>query len=153
MKKTVLIVLAVILLGAVILFATNNNSKPAPGNDDTTPSASDNDSSPQPRSGVEKSPAQTSPAEEAAATITYTDNGFEPSSVTVKSGDRVEVKNNSSKSMQFSSAPHPSHTQNRELNQNTLPPGGSQTFVVTTKGTWIYHDHLQASNTGTLVVE
>src|SRR5688500_10862335 len=41
-----------------------------------------------------------------AATITFTDDGFSPSTLTVKSGDTIAVKNDSSSSLEFESNPH-----------------------------------------------
>src|SRR6266498_4463725 len=46
----------------------------------------------------------------ATATITYSDSGYSPAEITVKSGDTVEIKNTTSSTMQFDSDPHPIHT-------------------------------------------
>lgn len=89
----------------------------------------------------------------AETVITYSDNGYSPSSVTVKAGDKVVIKNTSSRSMQFDSDPHPAHTTNPELNVGSVPPGQEMSFVVDTKGTFGYHNHLNASQKGTIVVE
>jgi len=88
----------------------------------------------------------------AAATITYTDNGFSPAKTTVNSGDTVAIKNDSSNVMQFDSDPHPQHTDDLDLNVGTVDPGQTVTFKVTKKGTFGFHDHLNAENTGTIVV-
>jgi plastocyanin len=87
------------------------------------------------------------------ATITYTDNGFEPSSTSVKKSTAITVKNASSRDIQLSSADHPSHTKQAELNMAVLAPGESGTITVTHVGTWGYHDHLDDSKTGVIVVE
>lgn len=89
----------------------------------------------------------------ATATITFSSNGFSPSSVTVKSGDTVAIKNTSSDNLEFDSNPHPVHTDNQELNVGSVAPGQTMTFTVTTKGTYHYHDHLDANKGGTIVVE
>ncbi len=85
--------------------------------------------------------------------IVYTDDGFAESSYTVAAGSTVTVKNDSSSDLQFSSDDHPSHLENSELNQAVLASGQSQQFTVSETGTWGIHDHLNASNTTTLVVE
>lgn len=85
--------------------------------------------------------------------ITYGDNGFSPTKITVKSGTTVTIKNESSHGLQFDSDPHPAHTDNKELNVNTVSPGASETFVVKRTGTFGYHNHLNPSDTGTIVVE
>lgn len=87
------------------------------------------------------------------ATITYSDSGYSPSSITVKAGDKVIIKNISSRNMQFDSDPHPAHTTNPELNIGTVPPGQEMSFIVDTKGTFGYHNHLNASQKGTIIVE
>ena len=88
-----------------------------------------------------------------AVTIEYTDDGFTPSNITVRTGDTVKVVNKSSQSLEFASDPHPVHTKDADLNQQVLAAGQSQTFVVTKKGTYGYHDHLNASRTGTITIE
>ncbi|HYH36222.1 MAG TPA: cupredoxin domain-containing protein, partial [Candidatus Saccharimonadales bacterium] len=91
--------------------------------------------------------------EQGAATITYTDDGFSPAKITVKTGTTVTIRNESSNALQFDSDPHPAHTDNEELNINNVPTGGSETFTVKRTGTFGYHNHLNASDTGTIVVE
>lgn len=55
--------------------------------------------------------------------------------------------------MQFDSDPHPAHTTNPELNVGSVPPGEQMSFVVDTKGTFGYHNHLNPAQKGTIVVE
>lgn len=100
---------------------------------------------------TEKKSADT--ATNTSITIVYTNSGFSPNSYTVKAGSTVKVENKSSSSLQFSSADHPTHREETELNLAAVEPGGSITFTPTKTGTWGFHDHLNASNTGTLIVE
>src|SRR5688572_6293775 len=88
-----------------------------------------------------------------AVTITYTDNGFTPATVTVSSGATITVTNDSSETVGFKSDPHPVHTENTELNLDDLGPGQTDTFTVSTVGSWGYHNHLNPDQTGTIVVE
>ena len=88
-----------------------------------------------------------------AATIIYDGNGFSPNKVTVKVGDKVTIKNTSSTVVEFDSDPHPVHTDNTELNAGSISPGQSMTITVDKTGTWGYHNHLDASQTGTIVVQ
>lgn len=87
-----------------------------------------------------------------AATITYTDEGFSPSATTVKKGATITVTNNSSADLMFSSADHPTHQLQPELNMDTLKPGESGKITVTKVGTWGYHNHLKAGEQGTIIV-
>ncbi len=88
-----------------------------------------------------------------ATVITYTNNGFSPDTVTVRVGSTVTVKNDSSRDVQFSSDSHPTHTINSELNLPVIGPGQSRSFVVERTGTYGYHDHLDSTRTGTIIVE
>lgn len=87
------------------------------------------------------------------ATITYSDSGFSPSTLTVKAGTKVTIKNTSSGDMQFDSDPHPVHTDDPELNVGVVGPGESMAFTPTVTGTHGYHNHLDPSKTGTLIVQ
>lgn len=88
----------------------------------------------------------------AAATITYTDSGFAPEQTTVKAGDTIRIVNQSSGGLEFSSDNHPTHTLDPELNMDTIDPGKDQMLKVTRTGTWGYHNHLKASDTGKITV-
>lgn len=143
MKKAAIIAgLAVILIAAGV-FVFNNNSAEAP--------------QPEPASTEETStdqqPVAESSQEDAEFSIVYSDSGFEPSSLTVPAGTVISIQNNSSNTLQFSSDPHPAHTDNPELNAVSVEPGSQTTVEVTTKGTWGVHNHLNHSHTATLIVE
>lgn len=87
------------------------------------------------------------------STITYTNDGFSPATITVKVGTTITVKNNSSGVLQFNSNPHPDHTDEEELNLDSLGPGKSTTFEVTQTGRFGFHNHLNEDDTGTLIVQ
>lgn len=89
---------------------------------------------------------------EPAVTIIFTDDGFEPSTYTVKRGSVIKVTNNSAMDLQFSSDDHPAHTDEPELNLGVLKPGESDSFTVTKVGTWKFHDHLNDEFSGSLTV-
>ncbi len=88
----------------------------------------------------------------ATAIITYNGSLFSPSQITVKKGDTVEIKNDSSVVVDFESDPHPTHTDNTELNAGEIAPGQSKSFAVNKVGSWGYHNHLNQTQTGTIVV-
>jgi hypothetical protein len=97
-------------------------------------------------------PAPTPPPQPQSATITYTDSGFS-SGLVVAAGTQLTIRNNSSGTLQFQSNPHPTHDANQELNVGSIAPGGSETITLSNKGTWGYHNHLNDSHTGTIIVE
>jgi len=94
---------------------------------------------------------------EGGVTISYTDDGFSPASVTVASGQAITWKNDSAETVQVGSNTHPTHTINQEITGGeftiALAPGESKTVTVTKTGSWGYHDHLKPSLVGTVVVE
>lgn len=132
-SKTVLIVILIVaalaVAGVAALILANPSS--APKTTDSTSNSSD----------VSE-----------AGTITFTDDGFSPSTLTVKKGTKVTVVNKSSSPVQFSSGQHPTHREDPEINMSELAPGERGSFTVTVAGTHSFHDHLNASKTGTLVV-
>lgn len=135
----VLIVLAIVGGGAYAAF-----HKDGPPSTDT---AATNPAEPQ------ASPTPSDTSAPAAATITFTDDGFSPAVTTVKAGDTVQVVNKSNQELDFDSDPHPTHTDEPELNIGSIEPGKSGTFTVTQRGHWGFHDHLNPSLHGNLVVE
>ena|SRR3989344_9294196 len=88
----------------------------------------------------------------AAAVITYNGSLFSPSQVTVNKGDTITVKNESSTIVDFESDVHPIHTDNPELNVGEIALGQSKSFTVNTVGSWGYHNHLNETQTGTIIV-
>lgn len=98
---------------------------------------------------------ETLPSEELEpVTITSTDSGFSPSTITIKLGQRVVFKNNGSVPIEPASDDHPSHKDYSEFDsKNPVPVGGTYEFTFAKRGAWGYHDHLNSSVTGTVVVE
>jgi plastocyanin len=135
---TVVVVVLAAIGGAIALSGGSSNNS-------TTKSTSS-----QPTASSSSQPASD---QSSGATITYSDNGFSPSTLTVKAGTTITIKNTSSSDMQFDSDPHPAHTDDPELNVGIVSPGQSMTFTVTTTGTHGYHNHLNPSDTGTIVVQ
>lgn len=149
--KTGIVALIVALLviagGAFLVMKKNDKKTPATTTTQTT-QTSQNESN-----TTNSSNTSQNATDSAATTITYTDSGFSPDTITVKSGDRVTIKNTSSENLEFDSDPHPAHTNNKELNVGAVGPAESMTFTVTKKGTFGYHNHLSPSKTGTIIVE
>ncbi len=143
MNKTgkILLALAVVIVVAVGAVLIANMYKQPVNNDDT------------PHNQTQNNNQQTEePSAEAAVTITYDGNSFALSSNTIKAGETVKVINNSSRELDFDSDPHPVHTDNPELNAGPIAAGESRSFVLHTKGTWGFHNHLNASQRGSLTV-
>lgn len=145
----IIVVVAIVLLGGWWVFAHNNNTTPA-----TNQGQNQNETSnTNPPTSTNNSSDSTSQSAPVAATITYTDNGFEPKQTTVKSGDTVRITNNSQSAMSLDSDPHPVHTNQPELNVGDVEPGQSKTFVIDKVGTWGFHNHNDPSHTGSITVQ
>ena len=140
MNKTgiAIALIAVLVIGGGVFILTQS-SDDAPN---TSTTQSTNQSSPS--SASEETPANT---------IVYTDNGFNPETVQTTVGSTITVKNDSSRILQFSSDPHPEHTDEDELNLSSLAPGKSTTFSASRTGTFGFHNHLNEDHTGKLVVQ
>ena len=153
MNKTIVgVVVAIIIIGGGALALTRGNSgnKNNDSNVSSKPStapasASEETITPQTKTDTDQQSSSTM--------ITYTDSGFSPSKITVKSGVQIVIKNNSSQVIQFNSNPHPAHTDNPELNVGEVGAGKSATFTVTTKGNWGYHNHFNRSDVGRIEVD
>jgi plastocyanin len=137
MKKAAIIIgiLIVMGVGAWFLFLK----------DDSTPSTT--------RDNTNTPPTIATDNVKAAATITYTSNGFEPATTTIKSGQTIEIMNKSNRLLQLDSDPHPAHTDDPELNVGSVANGDSQKFTLRTKGMWGFHNHLNPSDTGKVDVQ
>ena len=100
--------------------------------------------------------------------VTYTDTGYSPSSLTIKLGDTVTFKNESSHQMWTASGMHPVHagysgtslqehcpdTANTSFDEcKNDDIGTSWSFTFTKVGTFGYHDHVKSNHFGKIVVE
>ncbi len=100
--------------------------------------------------------------------VLYADAGFSPQNLTIKAGDTVTWKNQSSGQLWVGSAMHPTHTaysgttlqQHCPDTANTafdecqaVQNGGSWSFTFTKTGSWGYHNHSNASKFGKITVE
>jgi len=151
MKKSGLIIGAIALLVVVagVVVLTNKPNTTKMSSNSTSPSAGDSSNANKTSPSADSS-NQVSQAEN---TISYTNNGFSPASLTVKSGTTITIRNDSSGLLQFNSDPHPQHTGDPELNVGSISHGASKTVKVTKSGSHGYHNHINPDQTGTLIVQ
>ncbi len=108
------------------------------------------------------------PVPNAGNTVTYLDTGYRPQELRVKVGTTVFFQNGSIAPVWTASAMHPTHTvyPGSDINKCTtalantifdscqgIAPGDSWSFTFTQMGQWNYHNHLNASHFGKIVVE
>lgn len=145
-KKVILSIIGVLVIVGGAAFAVmmmNSDDMAAPATE-TSSQASD--------LPLNKETTDNESEAKTATVITFTNDGFSPATLTVKKGTVVTVKNDSSTQVQFSSDDHPTHTINQGMNLRVLAAGESATFTADEVGTFGYHDHIDASKTGTLTV-
>ncbi|HSW75171.1 MAG TPA: cupredoxin domain-containing protein [Candidatus Saccharimonadales bacterium] len=127
-----LVVVIIVVVSGVLLFGKKKTNAPSTNNSSASNSSQTNSST---------------------STITYDGNQFEPQTLTIKAGSKVKIVNQSSDSpLSFDSDPHPTHTDEPELNAGSIDPGVSTQITVTKVGNWGYHNHLHPEQTGRIVV-
>ncbi|MBI4089066.1 hypothetical protein HY415_03145 [Candidatus Kaiserbacteria bacterium] len=153
----VIIVLVIVVAGGWYLFSRTPTKEPAPEGTATSQTPTVDDTAPE------------TVAENAAVsgvTVTYTDQGFSPASITIPAGATVTFMNQSAKNMWVASAMHPEHTvySGTSLAQHCPDttgtafdecaagvPGSSFSFTFNKEGSWKYHDHIDSTKFGTVV--
>lgn len=100
--------------------------------------------------------------------VIYTDSGYSPKEITIKIGETVTWKNQSSGGMWTSSGMHPTHViySGSSLDEHcpdiknvsfdecaSAQPGESWSFKFNKEGIWKYHNHVRASDFGSIIVE
>ena len=156
--KTAWIIIIVVLLVAVGAYAFSTNRAVAPaGTQDEIATTS----VPVVQEEEDGGPAFT--------VITLTDSGFSPATVTVRAGETVRFVNQSSRGMWVGSDDHPTHTEydgtttrehcadgaatNGTFDQcASVAAGDSWDYTFERAGTFGYHNHVGASDTGTVIV-
>ncbi len=131
------LIIVVLAVGIVAMFALGANKKP---NENVTPASTAN----QPTEAEKK-------IEE--ATITVTSSGFDPQNLTIKSGTKVVWINKSGAMTTVNSAQHPTHLVYPALNLNEFADGSSVSLVFEKPGEYKYHDHLNPTRFGSIMVE
>lgn len=86
--------------------------------------------------------------------VTYTDTGFSPNTITVKSGTTVMFINDASTSMWVASDDHPSHQKLAEFDmEKGVRRTGSFEYRFANAGIWTYHNDTNVSHKGTIIVQ
>lgn len=151
MKNVIVIVIVIVIVVGGIWYFTS--TKPSNYVAPTTPA-----------------PETSQPAaeEQLARVIVAADSGFSPSSITIKKGETITFRNESSQLSWPASAIHPTHTVYPGSNIakcgttgaegifdacTGLAKGQAWSFKFDIPGTWKYHDHLNPSRNGTIIVE
>lgn len=86
--------------------------------------------------------------------VAYSDEGFSPKAITVRVGTTVTWRNDGNKIMWVASAVHPTHQELPGFDQlEATGNGTTYSYTFTKVGTWRFHNHVAAGDTGAIVVE
>ena len=86
-------------------------------------------------------------------TIDVTIQGFDPKTITVKTGTLITWINKTGKDSAIASDPHPTHRAYPSLNLGKFPDGNGVSLIFDKAGTYGYHNHFIPAQTGKVVVE
>lgn len=174
----IVVVLAIVLVGGFFLLGADTpaENEEAAGNtlteenrfaneDNETGSSNSANSGDNENASASNDTSASDETTSTVTTVTYGSTGFSPSSVTVRAGDTVRFVNESGASMWVASDEHPTHTQYAGTTRSEHCAGSANTafdqcesgntysFTFEKAGSWNYHNHVQASHGGTIVVE
>lgn len=152
----IIVVLAVALVGGLAYwYSTQNQLYTAPAvYQPTQPATMPTATAPE--------QSTSSPQTNTQYIVTYTDSGFSPSTITIPKGGTVIFKNAASDDVRVASNPHPIHNGYPTTGGcvgstfdscSNIAPGNSWSFTFTYVGSWGYHNHLNPSEGGTVIVQ
>lgn len=142
MKK--LILLGIIAIAAVIFFAARQEKPKTPPETSGGPPARPSAVTPPPAEQTLTAPS----------VITYSDDGYSPSSINIKIGEIITFINQSQDPMWPASDVHPIHSIYPEFDpKKSFGSGEEYRFKFEKAGTWQYHDHLRPAKKGTVTVK
>lgn len=141
-SKIVLGLLSVLIIGGAYLLLSNTSTK------QTAPQPA---AQPTPTQAVATPTLEVKQASEALVDVT--ENGFSPTTVTIKKGTKVVWTNKTSRVVTVNSTPHPIHTDYPPLNLGPFTKDASVELMFDKSGTYTYHNHREPSMTGTVIVE
>lgn len=117
----------------------------------------------QPNNSNTSVPTQVQPSQSPAANppvavisesiVNITSKGFEPKTLTIGVDTTVTWINKSGSVVSINSDPHPVHTAYPPLNLGTVDDSKSVSLIFDKPGTYGYHNHLQPSQKGTIIVQ
>jgi len=183
MNKTVttVIVLTILVVGGFLVFSGDSSQPQEPADqqatttdsmddselgmmDDNSTSTEKTDSSDDTGTTTSTSSSQNEPTDAPAVTVTYEDGQFSPQEVTVESGQTVRFES-SGEDMWVGVNQHPTHTQYdgsnldehcQQENQESFDQcetGDSYSFTFEKTGEFGYHNHVNPSAGGTVIVQ
>lgn len=148
MNNKVVIGIIIVVTVLAIFLLSKSGSLYSPSQTQTSTQA--------PQPSITSTTQQTSPTNEVTKeqnVITLTQDGFSPSTLTVKAGTKVSWINKSGSQATVNSIPHPVHTNYSPLNLGSFSDGSTLSLILDKPGTYGYHNHLNPNQSGTVIVQ
>lgn len=142
MNKILIGVVAILILGTGVFVLSNKTSNPQTVSVSYTPS---------PTSQETTTASPSAKVEEGNVTVNV--DGFSPKTLTIKVGTKVTWANKSGATTNVSSDNHPTHLLYPFLNLGAFDDGSSVNVTFDKAGTYTYHNHLNTSQKGTVIVK
>lgn len=144
------VVIAVVVIGGLVYFATQkqNNQVVNP-----TPTTTEKIAKEEEVMKKDITPSGVEDKMMREAIVNYTATGFDLQQTKVKVGTKVTWFNKSGHAGNVSSAVHPTHQVYPPLNLGNFEDGEKLSLVFDKPGTYAYHNHLNASQFGKVIVE
>lgn len=140
-KLLLAVVVIIVIVGAIALMGNKKGKSELPVSNSYNTAPTTQATQSQPENKMEKT------------SVEVTSSGFVPQTITVKAGTKVVWTNKSGAVVTVNSALHPTHLIYPPLNLGEFANDQSVQLVFDKPGTYKYHNHLNASQTGTVVVE
>ena len=135
----------VLVTGAGFLFLSGKQNN----------SQSQNNQSSETTTNTEELPTS-EPTEEVTANETQvelTTSGFSPNEITINKGTKIVWTNSSGKAATVDSVSHPVHSDYPKLNLGSFNDGETLELIFNETGTFKYHNHLNPSQNGSVIVK
>lgn len=134
--------------------STNSNDNTADANSNGNANANANSTNTNGNTNKTSNANTNTAPKPAVFEVTYNGTTFSPATINAKVGDVVIFKNSSDMSFWPASDPHPTHTNYPEFDaKQSITPGQTYQFKFTKTGSWGYHNHLNPSARGTIIVK
>lgn len=146
-----IVIVLLVLIGGYYFIIKNPSSSQDNSATNTTVSNGTNATNNPDSSTIDSTTSGTQSTQQ--ATVKLTQNGFDPSTLTIKAGTKVTWVNQSGETATVNSDPHPIHTDYPPLNLDEFSNGGTLSLTFDKPGTYGYHNHLNPSEHGTIVVQ
>ncbi len=165
------ILVAIIIIGGialvVMLVMRNSDEEESPANTQAPVEENRNEELPNSPSDSASTSEPSGNERDVAAEVTYRNGEFSPQEVTIDQGETVRFVNEGNDDMWVGSDQHPTHTEydgtsTNEHCENGDAVGGAfdqcrvgetYTFTFEKTGEWEYHNHVNASAGGMVIVE